>query len=171
MINQGTPKKFISICNIRKRIGKKPCSRVPRNSAMTISQTTGNKSGVIVKFITIWITENIMSLARFKRGDRVDIGITEDSTTWRLRVVGPDELGYKITAPATNQKRGRLRFTWSPEMPVFGNDESILRARAFINAEEIIISPTEITFTVSEIDVESRKESSQNLNLFFSEGI
>ena len=106
----------------------------------------------------IRIPEDFMTRARFKKGDKIDIGFTEDNQYWRLKVVSADAPGYMISTPSNNPRRGQLRLTWYHGMPLLGDDESVLKARGAADENTMRISPTEIIFKLGDIYIEERSE-------------
>lgn len=145
---------FISVSEvIKNRAGK--AGRLPVTSNLSITQICRNSNKQLVRFMTIGIPEDIMSRARFKKGDRIDIGFTDDGTTWRLKVVPNGEQGYSITTPSNNAKRGQLRLTWCEGIPIIGGDKAITKARAIADEKTMRVSPAEIIFTIGEIRIEA----------------
>lgn len=149
---------FISISEVvKKKRGKS--GRLPGTNSLSITQICRNTNNQQVRFMTINIPEDIMSKARFKKGDRIDIGFTSDGKTWRLKVVTNSELGYSITTPSNNIKRGQLRLTWCEGIPIIGNDTSVRKARAIADENSMRVSPAEIIFEIDEIRIEAKAES------------
>ncbi|QGU08862.1 hypothetical protein GNG26_00250 [Leclercia sp. J807] len=152
------PIEFISVSEVIKNRGGK-AGRLPVTNTLSITQICRNNNKQLVRHMTIRIPEDIMSKARFKKGDRVDIGFTDDGTTWRLKVVSNGEQGYSITTPSNNPKRGQLRLTWCEGIPVIGGDKAITKARAIADEKSMRVSPAEIIFTIGEVRIEARGES------------
>lgn len=149
---------FISVSEvIKNRVGK--AGRLPVTNNLSITQICRSTNNQLVRFMTIRIPEDIMSRARFKKGDRIDIGFTDDGTTWRLKVVSNGEQGYSITTPSNNPKRGQLRLTWCEGIPVIGDDLAITKARAIADEKTMRVSPAEIIFDIGEIRIEARGNS------------
>jgi len=152
------PLEFISVSEvIKNRAGK--AGRLPVTNNLSITQICRTSNNQIVRYMTIRIPEDIMSGARFKKGDRIDIGFTDDGSIWRLKVVPNGEQGYSITTPSNNPKRGQLRLTWCEGIPVIGNDRAITKARAIADEKSMRVSPAEIIFTIGEVRIEARGES------------
>lgn len=149
---------FISIRDIVKKRGRK-AGRLPSNNKLSISQTCRRINDQPVRFMHINIPEDIMSKARLKKGDRIDIAFTANGLVWRIKVVPNGEQGYSITTPSTNSKRGQIRLTWCEGIPIIGGDESIRKARAIAVEETMRVSPAELIFELGEISVEAKGES------------
>jgi len=141
---------------IKNRAGK--AGRLPVTNNLSITQICRSNNKQLVRFMTIRIPEDIMSKARFKKGDRIDIAFTDDGNTWRLKVVSNGEQGYSITTPTNNPKRGQLRLTWCEGIPVIGGDEAITKARAIADEKTMRVTPAEIIFDIGEIRIEARGE-------------
>ncbi|MGL4430776.1 MAG: hypothetical protein ACRDD5_20615 [Silvania sp.] len=151
------PTDFISVSEVIKNRGGK-AGRLPVTNNLSITQICRSNNNQLVRFMTIRIPENIMSLARFKKGDRIDIGFTNDGSTWRLKVVSNGEQGYSITTPSNNPKRGQLRLTWCEGIPIIGGDIAVRKARAIADDKTMKISPAEIIFDIGEVRIEARGE-------------
>ncbi|WP_326469203.1 hypothetical protein VPX56_00325 [Enterobacter wuhouensis] len=152
------PNEFISISEVIKSKGGK-AGRLPVTNSLSITQICRNTNNQKIRFMTIRIPEDIMSRARFKKGDRVDIGFTEDGLAWRLKVISSGEQGYSITTPSNNIKRGQLRLTWCEGIPIIGGDPTIRKARAIADEKTMRVSPAEIIFEIGEIRVEAKGDS------------
>ena len=146
---------FISISGLVKKTGRKG-GRSPFSNNLSISQKCRIINNQQVRFMTISIPEEVMSKARFKKGDRIDISFKTDGMIWRLKLVSNGGQGYTITTPSNNSKRGQLRLTWCEGIPIIGGDMSITKARAFAVEKSMKVSPAELIFELGEIVVEAK---------------
>lgn len=145
---------FISISEvIKKRAGKS--GRLPIVNSISITQIYHHEKTPPSRHMSINIPEDIMVRARFKKGDRIDIGFTEDGVIWRLKVVPQDALGYSISTPSHNARRGVIRLTWCEGIPLLGKDEKVIKARAIAQESSIKVSPAEVVFHIGEVRIES----------------
>ncbi|HBM9902864.1 MULTISPECIES: hypothetical protein [Enterobacter] len=149
---------FTSISEIVKKRGRK-AGRLPFSNNLNISQICRSTNNQHIRYMTINIPEDVMSKARFKKGDRVDIAFTDNGVFWRLKVVPNGEQGYSITTPSNNSKRGQLRLTWCEGIPLLGNDIKIKKARAIAVEKTMRVSPAEIIFELGEVIIEDKAEA------------
>lgn len=146
---------FTSITDIIKNKARK-AGRLPSATNISITQSYRYDGKPPVRYTTINIPEVVMSKARFKKGDRLDIAFAEDGKIWRLKVVPQDAPGYLITATSGNSKRGVIRFTWCDGIPLLGNDKQIIKVRGMTTEQSTTITPTEVIFKIENIKVDSR---------------
>ncbi|KMW72993.1 hypothetical protein TI10_12815 [Photorhabdus luminescens subsp. luminescens] len=141
---------FISVSDVAKRRAKRS-GRSSVVSGITITQVYYYERETPSRVMTIRISEDIVTRARLKRGDKIDIGFSPDGKTWRLKVMPQDSLGgYSMTTSTKISKSGILRLTWYKGIPLFGDNPKVAKSRVHSDSKIMKVSPAEVIFSISE---------------------
>ena len=135
---------------VKNRSGRSGGARSSVSSLITVTQVFYHKRENPSRITTIRVSEEAMSKARFKIGDRVDLGFSPDGKYWRLKSIDHGDGGYKISGATKTAKVGVVRGTWYEGLPLIGGDLNIVRAKLRSNDSQTSISVGQIIISFDE---------------------
>lgn len=154
---------FISFDDIiAKKKGSRGGKKTVNHDLVSVTQVFYFQRESPSRVTTIRLSEEAMDKARFKMGDRVDLGFSTDGRYWRIKSTDDKKKGYKISGNLKTAKIGVIRGTWYEGMPLIGNDKKIAKAKMYSNDETINIQIGEIIMEFKEPEIEDIVPETEN---------